>query len=256
VIIKSRALKIASRLPSHLWPEIACATGYILNRTPKRGLGWITPIEKLQQLATPGVQDPVLKGSHLRAYGCRAYPLKYNIPRTQKFEPRAAIGYLVGYDSSNIFRIWIPETDRVIRTRDVIFDESIIYDPQRKEVPITQEISQTIEIIAIPHTEQEDEVETPPHTQFQQLGIHPPSGNTLEAQEDTPQEGTPHESLTPAETNLEALEAESTIIVDTTDQEVEKPTEQPQGIITPDLTPEPSFSPPSPEGLTLNLQNR
>jgi transposase InsO family protein len=39
VIIKSRALKIASRLPSHLWPEIACATGYILNRTPKRGLG-------------------------------------------------------------------------------------------------------------------------------------------------------------------------------------------------------------------------
>jgi hypothetical protein len=29
--------------------------------------------------------------------------------------------YLVGYDSSNIYRVWIPSLDRVIRTRDVIF---------------------------------------------------------------------------------------------------------------------------------------
>jgi hypothetical protein len=135
----------------------------------------------------------------------------------------------------------------------VIFDKSIIYDPQRKEVLITQEISQTIEVIAILHTEQEDKVETPPHTQFQQLGIAPPSRSAPEAQEDTPQEGTPHESSTPSETGSEALEAKSTIIVDTTDQEVEKPTEQPQGIITPDLTPEPGSSPLSPEGSTPNL---
>jgi hypothetical protein len=42
-------------------------------------------------------------------------------------EPQAYIGYLVGYDSSNIFRVWIPTLDRVIKTRDVIFKWEFIY---------------------------------------------------------------------------------------------------------------------------------
>ena len=36
--------------------------------------------------------------------------------------------YLVGYDSTNIFRIWIPHQGKVISTRDVIFDENTFFD--------------------------------------------------------------------------------------------------------------------------------
>jgi hypothetical protein len=61
-------------------------------------------------------------------YGCRAYPLKYNLPRTRKLEPRAHIGYLVGYQSTNIFRVYIPSEKKVIRTRDVTFNEQLLYD--------------------------------------------------------------------------------------------------------------------------------
>jgi hypothetical protein len=35
---------------------------------------------------------------------------------------KAWIGYLVGYDSTNIYRIWNPVLKKVIRTRDVIFN--------------------------------------------------------------------------------------------------------------------------------------
>jgi hypothetical protein len=47
-----------------------------------------------------------------------------HIPRKQKLKERAHIGYLVGYEARSIFNIWIPSQRKVIRTRDVIFNES------------------------------------------------------------------------------------------------------------------------------------
>jgi hypothetical protein len=54
-----------------------------------------------------------------------------------KTTPRAHIGYLVGYVVSNIYRIWVPELKRVIITRNVVFDETIFYNPAlEKELAI------------------------------------------------------------------------------------------------------------------------
>ena len=50
-----------------------------------------------------------------------------NEDRLQRFDPRAWIGYLVGYDSTNVYRIWNPTTGKVIRTRDVIFNENEVF---------------------------------------------------------------------------------------------------------------------------------
>ena len=94
------------------------AAAYILNRTPSFRTG-IAPFEALY-----GVK-PTL--SHMHIYGCRAYAKKHNIPKFQKLEPRAHIGYLVGYGSRNIYRIWVPSKGEVIRTRDVTFDEKTFY---------------------------------------------------------------------------------------------------------------------------------
>ncbi|KAM5528491.1 polyprotein [Fusarium oxysporum f. sp. phaseoli] len=43
--------------------------------------------------------------------------------RRQRLNPRGWIGYLVGYNSTNIYRVWNPLTNKVISTRDVIFNE-------------------------------------------------------------------------------------------------------------------------------------
>ncbi len=99
-------MRIYANLPENLWPEIVTAAAYILNRTPNRQLGWKTPLEVLQQQTN--MQNPHPSIAHLHVYGARAYPLIHNIPKTKKLKPRAHIRYLVGYDSSNIFRIWVP----------------------------------------------------------------------------------------------------------------------------------------------------
>ena len=118
--IKARALRIEAGLPHYMWAEAFYTGCYIANRTPMEKHSWKTPFEMVTG------NKPYL--SHLRMYGCKAYVLKHHIPRKQKLEPRAHIGYLVGYDSTNIFRIWIPSRHKVIRSRDVLFDEQEIYD--------------------------------------------------------------------------------------------------------------------------------
>ena len=48
--------------------------------------------------------------------------------RKWKLNPRAYIGYLVGYNFTNIFKVWIPHKGEVMSTRDVIFDEQTYFD--------------------------------------------------------------------------------------------------------------------------------
>jgi hypothetical protein len=48
----------------------------------------------------------------------------------------AEIGYLVGYDLTNIYRIWIPSRDVVVSLRDVAFNETITYNPQRHQIRV------------------------------------------------------------------------------------------------------------------------
>jgi hypothetical protein len=126
IITKARLIRINANLPENLWPEIIIAAGYLLNRTPSKRLDWKSPIQVLQDHR--GVAKPKPNIAHLRVYGCRAYPLINKIPKKQKLQSRAKIGYLVGYDSSNIFRIWVPQDKKIIVTRDVTFDESRKYN--------------------------------------------------------------------------------------------------------------------------------
>jgi hypothetical protein len=47
--------------------------------------------------------------------------------RLKRLNPRNWIGYLVGYDSTNIYRIWNPKANRIVRIRDVILDEDRVF---------------------------------------------------------------------------------------------------------------------------------
>ena len=54
--------------------------------------------------------------------------------RLSKLDPRAYIGYLVSYNSTNIYRIWIPYKGIVISTRDIIFNEKTFFDGKRIDI--------------------------------------------------------------------------------------------------------------------------
>ena len=118
---KARTMRISANIPQYIWTECICTAAYIANRTPIKKQKWKT----LYEMAT--AQVPYL--GHLKVLGCKAYALNQQIPKKQKLAERAHIGHLIGYDSTNIFRIWILSQRKVIRTRDVIFNETLFYNP-------------------------------------------------------------------------------------------------------------------------------
>jgi len=97
LIEKSRSLSNNANLPLSLGSEVYMTAAYFLNRTPTRSLGGKTPFEIAYK------KKPIL--AHLYRYGCRTYPLRKQIARTNKLTPRALIGYLVRFNSTNIYRI-------------------------------------------------------------------------------------------------------------------------------------------------------
>src|SRR5438876_4562920 len=105
LMAKAWAIQINAQLPENLWPEAIKTVAYLTNRSPSKGLEWKTPFETSQKAL--GLLNPKPNIAHLRTYGCHAYVMipKEKIPRLQKMAPRAHIGYLVGYDSTNIFRV-------------------------------------------------------------------------------------------------------------------------------------------------------
>jgi hypothetical protein len=76
---------------------------------------------------------------HLKMYECKTYSLLKEanvLSRDNKLKSRAFVRYLIDYNSINIFRIWNSEKDDVNNYRDVIFDESELYDIYNKNDPI------------------------------------------------------------------------------------------------------------------------
>lgn len=156
LIVKTRAMRIGSNIPEDLWPETSKTAGYLLNRTPNKTLQWKSPIQTLQAMLS---QEKELNLSYVKIFGCRAYALRHKIPRTQKTEPRAYIGHLVGYDSTNIFRIWISSKKKVVSTRDVTFNEELFYDPRVLDVSqqLRKGIEEIIEVFEFPRFQQQEE---------------------------------------------------------------------------------------------------
>jgi hypothetical protein len=121
IIRKARSLLVNARLPLDLWPLAFKVAAFLLNRSPIRALNWKTPYEALTG------KPPNL--ANLYTFRCRAYMRNQDLKRTEKVAPRALIGYLVGYKASNIWQIWNPKWKKVEEVRDVVFNESQLYNP-------------------------------------------------------------------------------------------------------------------------------
>ena len=136
-------MRIEANLPANLWPEIVKAAGYISNRSPVRKLKWKTLFEAVTQTKP--------RFAHMHVYRCRAYLLEHHIPKKNKLDARAHIGYLVGYDSTNIYRIWIPSRKKVIRTRDVTMNNNLLYDPTDLDISalLKEQADQLIESLEL-----------------------------------------------------------------------------------------------------------
>ena len=88
---------------------------YLLNRAPTKSLEGKTPYEAWYG-RKPGVR-------HLRTFGCLAYAKKLG-PGVSKLSDRSTPGVFLGYEvGSKAYRIFDPVKQKLIISRDVIFDE-------------------------------------------------------------------------------------------------------------------------------------
>ena len=133
IMTTARKLRIQGRLPHRLWPYIVAHATRLLNRLPIQRKKWRTPFEIVHK------RKPNL--SHVRIIGSLAYVLIKNKrfrPAKAKLQENALMGWLVGLDATNVYKVWIPQLDRVVASRDVRIDEKIMYDPHRLE-PLPEE---------------------------------------------------------------------------------------------------------------------
>lgn len=172
IVVKAIAMLQGAGLPDSLWAEACQAAAWLYNRSPCHRNALHSPNEVLDlwfrqhfrwyapEITKALTVDLRPDWNGIYAYGCRAYALnkkrEQGIGRREfKTKPRAHIGYLVGYIASNIYRIWVPELDKVIITRNVRFDERLFYsDHMNEEEKLTkaEAMSQVAEIEEDEHT--------------------------------------------------------------------------------------------------------
>ena len=145
IMTSARATRLSAQLPKTLANELALTAVYLLNRTPTESLDWKTPYQVVRGI------KPTL--AHLNAIGAKALFRNVKVPRGDKLESKAITGWLVGYDGTNIFRVWVPSAKQVIRTRDVVFMSGERYEPTQSGV-LDLETRRAIQVLDIESDEE------------------------------------------------------------------------------------------------------
>ena len=122
LMVPTRSMLKAKKLPKSLWGEVLKTAGYIKNRSP--GVDEVTPYERMNNA------KPFL--GHMRTVGARTW---VHIPKEKrkKLDDRSWQGIFVGYDGNNQYRIYDPLTGKVHVCRDITVDEGNIYDPKDRK---------------------------------------------------------------------------------------------------------------------------
>jgi len=114
-----RAMMHAAGVPEELWAELAATAVYLRNRLPTR----VNRDEASPYELWHGRKPQI---GHLRVIWADAFVHIMKAKRS-KLGPRAQKLKLIGYhDDKKAYKLWNPTTMRIITSRDVIFDETVI----------------------------------------------------------------------------------------------------------------------------------
>jgi hypothetical protein len=133
----ARVIRIHAGLPKALANELVCTAVRLLNVTPTKALGWRTP----QEMVT-GIRPDL---SRLHVIGSLAFILNKHLLKGDKLEKRTFEGFLIGYDALNIYRVWLPHSNYVIRVQDVRFIDEL-YKEKLLTPPVEPRIIETVHI--------------------------------------------------------------------------------------------------------------
>jgi transposase InsO family protein len=115
-----RSMLSAKKIPKKFWPEAVNWTVHVLNRSPTFVVNNKTPEE-----AWSGIKPSV---HHFRVFGCIAYAHVPDCKRS-KLDDKSVKCVLLGISrESKAYRLYDPISQKIIVSRDVIFDENSSWD--------------------------------------------------------------------------------------------------------------------------------
>jgi len=112
-----------------LWAEMVNTAAYILNRTGVSSIDNKSPHEVWLG------KKPAI--NHLRVVGTTCY---VHVPdqKRKKLDKKSLKCVLIGYDGDDNYRVWHQDSNYVMRSRDVWFNEEILLKPRDSiEIPIS-----------------------------------------------------------------------------------------------------------------------
>jgi hypothetical protein len=111
------SLLARASMPLKFWDEAFATATYLINKTPSRVIGYVTPLQKLLQVE--------LDYSQLKVFGCAYWPNlgPYN---AKKLAFRSKQCVFLGYNPNHKgYKCLDVSSGRVYISRDVVFDETV-----------------------------------------------------------------------------------------------------------------------------------
>ena len=131
---KVRSMLSNAQLPNGFWAEAVATAVHLINRSPSK----VLDKEAVAEMVWSG-KPPLYK--HLRVFGCEAYS---HIPKEfwNKLEPKSRKCIFLGYGESGEmgYRLWDPESRKVLRSNDVYFNEAKFHAKPKK----TEEVKRVV----------------------------------------------------------------------------------------------------------------
>ncbi len=188
---RARSMRLQSRLPKHFCAEAVNTAAYLINRGPSKPLDLAIP----EEIWT----GKEVKLSHLKVFGCVSYVHVSDHARS-KLDAKSVKCTLVGYGEDEFgYKLWDDQNRKMIRSRDVVFNEKVMYKDRNTEKSEQRELdyfgpedvsggrivehgSQKDEEQGVqPQVEElipQDEIPTP-HSPIGQRVLNPQVGNAL-----------------------------------------------------------------------------
>ena len=116
---RAGSMRIHAGLPKMFWAEAVNTAAYLINRGPS------IPLDgKIPEEVWSGKEVNL---SHLRVFGCISY-VHIDSAERSKLDAKSNKCVFVGYGGDEFgYRFWDYENRKIIRSRDVIFNEKVMY---------------------------------------------------------------------------------------------------------------------------------
>jgi hypothetical protein len=128
---RARSMRLHAGLPKTFWADAVSTAAYLINRGPSVPLG-----HRLPEEVWSGKEVNL---SHLKVFGCVSYVYIESDARS-KLDAKSKKCYFIGYgDEAFGYRFWDDQNRKIIRSRNVTFNEQAMYKDRSNAEPVNTE---------------------------------------------------------------------------------------------------------------------